>query len=305
MERLTVRIPATAANLGPGYDTFGLALGLYNTFSAAPADEWTVKISGEGADTLARDSGNYVARAMALGLSRAGSDIKAAHIECTNGVPTGRGLGSSAVAIVGGLMLADALTDGALGQDGVFALAVEMEGHSDNVAAAVYGGFTIGWDDGVPHARSVTMSGGLAAVVVIAERELSTTRARDMLPGTVPHSDAAFNAARAGLVIAGVMSGDRELLAAGLHDRLHQPYRAAEVPDMERVTAALRAAGCEGAVLSGAGPTIVGLVLAEDDGRAFERARGVCESALAPLSMIPGRRPPVALAIDRLGATRL
>ncbi|MBU4555481.1 MAG: homoserine kinase [Actinobacteria bacterium] len=269
MERVTVRVPATTANLGPGYDTFGLALGLYNTFSATPAAEWAVEISGEGAETLARDSANYVARAMSLGLTRAGSDIKAAHIECSNAVPPGRGLGSSAVAIVAGLMLADALTDGALGRDRVFALAVEMEGHADNVAAAVYGGFTIGWDDGAPQARSVTMAGGLATVVVIAERELSTTRARDMLPSTVPHADAAFNAAHAGLVIAGVMSGDRELLAAGLHDRLHQPYRAAEVPDLARVTAALRAAGCEGAVLSGAGPTIVGLVLAEDDERAL------------------------------------
>ncbi|MDP2234054.1 MAG: homoserine kinase [Actinomycetota bacterium] len=305
MERVTVRVPATTANLGPGYDTFGLALGLYNTFSATPAAEWAVEISGEGADTLARDSANYVARAMSLGLTRAGSDIKAAHIECSNEVPPGRGLGSSAVAIVAGLMLADALTDGALGRDRVFALAVEMEGHADNVAAAVYGGFTIGWDDGAPRARSVTMAGGLATVVVIAERELSTTRARDMLPSTVPHADAAFNAAHAGLVIAGVMSGDRELLAAGLHDRLHQPYRAAEVPDLNRVTAALRAAGCEGAVLSGAGPTIVGLVLAEDDERAFERALGVCELALAPLSMIPGRRPPLALVIDRHGAMRL
>ncbi|MDO9108094.1 MAG: homoserine kinase [Coriobacteriia bacterium] len=305
MERVVVRVPATTANLGPGYDAFGLALGLYSTFSATPAAEWAVETSGEGADTLARDSGNYVARAMALGLKKTGSDIKAARIECSNEVPPGRGLGSSAVAIVGGLMLADALTDGALGRDGVFALAVEMEGHVDNVAAAVYGGFTIGWNDGAPQARSVAMPGGLATVVVIAERELSTAHARNMLPAMVPHADAAFNAAHAGLVIAGVVSGDRELLAAGLCDRLHEPYRSAEVPDFARVTAALRAAGCEGAVLSGAGPTIVGLVVAEDDKRAFDRACGVCELALAPLSMIPGRRPPLALAIDRHGAIRL
>lgn len=305
MERATVKVPATTANVGPGYDAFGLALGLYNTFSATPAPEWTVEVHGEGEGSLRADSGNRVAVALASGLAEAGSDVRAAHLVTRNEVPPGRGLGSSAAAIVGGLMLADALTGGALGRDRVFRMAAEMEGHADNVAAAVYGGFTIGWDDGEPHARSLTPAGGLAAVVVIADWELPTAQSRGMLPELVPHADAAFNVSRAALVAAAIATGDRELLAAGLHDRLHERYRGAAVHDFELVTAALRAAGCDGAVLSGAGPTILGLVIAENDERALDRAFGVCESSALPLSAVGGRRPALALPVDRVGAHRV
>ena len=298
----TVRVPATTANVGPGYDTFGLALGLYNTFTATPAQEWSVEVTGEGAGSLRTDCENRVAQALALGLAEAGSPITAARLETHNMIPTGRGLGSSAAAIVGGLMLADALSGGTLGSDRVFALAAQMEGHADNVAAAVCGGFTPGWNDGEAHARSLTPAGGLAAVVVIADWELSTASARGMLPEQVPHADAAFNAAHAALVAAAVATGDRELLVAGLHDRLHERYRIAAVHDFELVTAALRASGCDGAVLSGAGPTILGLVMAADDARAMDRALEACTIAAGPLSTVGGRRTPLALAVDRVGA---
>jgi len=302
MNSVTVRVPATTANVGPGYDAFGLALGLYNTFSATPAQEWSVEVTGEGADTLRTDADNRVAQALARGLAEAGSPIRAARLETHNDIPTGRGLGSSAAAIVGGLMLADALSGGSLGRDRVFELAAGMEGHSDNVAAAVYGGFTLGWDDGTPHARSLAPAGGLAAVVVIADWELPTVQSRGMLPDTVPHADAAFNAAHAALVAAAVATGDRELLAAGLHDRIHESYRSAAVHDFELVTAALLAAGCDGAVLSGAGPTILGLVMAQDDTRAMDRALEACTVAASPLSAVGGRRAPLVLAVDRVGA---
>lgn len=305
MDRVTVRVPATTANVGPGYDAFGLALGLYNTFSATPAQEWTVEVHGEGEGSLVADSSNRVARALASGLAEAGSSITAAHLVTRNEVPPGRGLGSSAAAIVGGLMLADELTGGGLGRDRVFSMAAEMEGHADNVAAAVYGGFTVGWDDGQPHARSLAPAGGLAAIVVIADWELPTAQSRGMLPESIPHADAAFNVSRAALVAAAIATGDRELLAAGLHDRLHERYRGAAVHDFELVTAALRASGCDGAVLSGAGPTVLGLVMAETDDRALERARGVCESAAAMLATVGGRRAPIALPVDRTGAHRV
>jgi len=123
-----------------------------------------------------------------------------------------------------------------------------------------------------------------------------------MLPDQVPHADAAFNAAHAALVAAAVATGDRELLVAGLHDRLHERYRSAAVHDFELVTAALRAAGCDGAVLSGAGPTILGLVMAADDERAMDRALEACAIAAGPLSTVGGRRAPLALAVDRIGA---
>jgi len=302
MDSATVRVPATAANLGPGYDTFGLALALHNTFSATPADEWSVEVSGEGAGTLRTDGENRVAQALALGLAEAGSPVKAARLKTHNEIPTGRGLGSSAAAIVGGLMLADALSGGTLGRDRIFELAASMEGHSDNVAAALFGGFTLGWDDGAPHARALAPAGGLAAVVVIAEWELPTAQSRGMLPDVVPHADAAFNASRAALVAAAMATGDRELLAAGLHDRIHERYRSAAVHDFELVTAALRAAGCDGAVLSGAGPTILGLVMAPDDAQAVDRALEACAVAASPLSAVGGRLAPLVLAVDRVGA---
>ncbi len=305
MERVTIRTPATSANVGPGYDAFGLALGLYNTFSASPADEWSVEITGEGAASLRTDAGNRVAESMRVALAEAGSDIRAAHIVCRNEVPTGRGLGSSAAAIVGGLMLADALAGGVLGKERVFELAAGIEGHSDNVAAATWGGFTLGWEDDGPRARVLAPDCGIAAIAVIAEWELPTAQSRGMLPESVAHADAVFNVSRAGLLVAGLATGDREMFAAGLADRLHQRYRASAVRDFELVTATLMASGCDGAVLSGAGPTIIGLVMAEDDDRALERARGVCEAAAHPLSAVGGRRAPLALPIDREGARRV
>lgn len=297
-----VRVPATTANLGPGYDAFGLALGLYDTFSAEPAPTWSVTVTGEGSDRFATDGSNVVARAMATGLAAVGHE-GAARIVCENGIPPGRGLGSSAAAIVGGLLLADEMSGGKLGRQGVFEQATRLEGHSDNVAAALLGGFTIGWEDRVPQTASIDPALGLAAVVVIAEWELPTKQARGMLPARVPHADAAFNVAHAGLVAAGMATGRDELLRAGLRDRLHEPYRLAAVHDFELVTAALLDAGVEGAVLSGAGPTVLGLVAGETDDAAFLRAGQIAERAAVPLSVIGGRRAPMALRIDRTGAT--
>ncbi|MDP2401493.1 MAG: homoserine kinase, partial [Actinomycetota bacterium] len=148
MDAVTIRVPASAANLGPGYDAFGLALGLYNTFSAQPAEEWHVDVRGEGAGRLATDGHNRVAQAMKRAFREIGPDApRAARITCDNRIPTARGLGSSAAAIVGGLVLADAMCGSPLGRDRLLELAVELEGHPDNVAAALLGGFTIGWSD--------------------------------------------------------------------------------------------------------------------------------------------------------------
>lgn len=302
---VSLRVPATSANVGPGYDAFALALGLYDVFTAELADAWSVESQGEGSDALSRGVDNAIARAMAEGFRAAGLADRCARIACRNDIPMGRGLGSSAAAIVGGLMLADALCDGALGRGLIFELASRLEGHSDNVAAALYGGFTLGWEQGgVPHAAPLAPAGGLAAVAVIADWELPTTQSRGMLPGSVTHEDAAFNAGRAGLVAAGIATGREELLAAGLADRLHEPYRAEAVHDFELVTSSLVAAGATGAVLSGAGPTVLGLVTGVDDEAAFARAQQVAATSAGPLSAIGSRRPPLALRVDRDGARR-
>jgi homoserine kinase len=301
-----VRVPASSANLGPGYDSFGLALALYDLFTAEPADAWSVEVGGEGEAELSHGADNQVARAMARLFAEVGSDIPAARLVCTNGIPTGRGLGSSSAAIVGGLVLADALADSALPREELLRLATELEGHPDNVAAALYGGLTVCWSsDGEPSCALLQPGRGLAAVAVVSDVPLPTKTARAMLPASVPHADAAFNAGRAGVLVAGLLLGERLMLAEGLQDRLHEPYRAVAITDLADVRAALLAAGADGAALSGAGPTVIGLVTGADDDAARARAEEVAEAAAGPVAGLPGRRQPLALGIDRTGAVLL
>jgi homoserine kinase len=302
--RFSVRVPASSANLGPGYDSFGIALALYNEFDADPAEEWSVEVHGEGADHLRVDSGNLVARAALETLEGLDAPPTAARIVCRNGIPTGRGLGSSSAAIVGGIMLGYLLAGHEPDREGVFRLADRIEGHPDNVGAAVWGGFTVSYPDaGRDRCASVPIVGGLAAVVVARDTPLRTSEARALLPEFVPHADAAFNAAHAGLTVAGFILGRADLVRAGLEDRLHEQYRSAAIEDLAEVRSVLIEAGADGAALSGAGPTVVGIVTAGDDGVALARAREVAAAATASVGRIAGRRAPMALPIDRAGAT--
>lgn len=300
-----VSIPATSANLGPGFDSFGLALSLYNRFSATLAGEWRVEVIGEGEGTLSRGPDNRVARSMTRVFAEAGTPGLAASIRCENLIPPGAGLGSSAAAIVGGLMLGNELAGAGLDRETLLGLATELEGHPDNVAAALYGGFTISWTEpGARGPRCVRLepAGGLAAVVVGARMPLATDVSRGLLPATVSHADAAFSAGRAGLLVAGIALGDAHALAAGLADRIHEPYRAVAVADLEAVRAALVEAGASGAVLSGGGPTVIGLVGGADDGDALRRAGAVAHAARGSIASMPGRSEPVALGVSRAGA---
>jgi homoserine kinase len=307
MPAAAVRVPASSANLGPGYDSFGLALGLYDIFTAEPADEWAVEVGGEGEGELSTGPDNQVARAMARVFDLAGSDVRAAHVVCENGVPTGRGLGSSSAAIVGGLVLANALAGAPLSREELLRQATLLEGHPDNVAAALFGGLTVCWSDArdEPNCAALQPAAGLAAVVAVSDAPLPTTAARKMLPAAVPHADAAFNAGRAGLLVAGLLLASPEMVDAGLADRLHEPYRAAVIADLATVRDALTSAGANGAALSGAGPTVIGLVMAEDDDAALARAREVAGRAGELLADVAGRRAPLALGIDRSGAVLL
>jgi len=297
-----ILVPASSANLGPGYDSFGLALGLYNEFEAELAEEWSVRVGGEGAARLASDATNQVARAMARVFAEAGMPDLAADVACHNGIPVGLGLGSSAAAIVGGLVLGDLLSGGHLGRRRLLELAAEIEGHADNVAAALHGGFTVTSSaSGSITCAHVNPTGGLAVIVVMGERELATATARSALPPSVPHADAAANAGAAALVALGLATGSREFLEAGLHDSIHERYREPLVPDLGAVRSLLEAIGAGPAVLSGAGPTVVALVQDLTDERALERARALAEVARTALSGV-GRGRVLALPIDRLGA---
>lgn len=301
---VTVRVPASTANLGSGYDAFGLALSRFNRVTATLAEPgvWEVSVSGEGEKRRPAGRDNLVIVAMRR-LFDAVGDTRGASVACDNAIPFGRGLGSSSAAIVGGLVVANELTGAALPAAELFRLAADLEGHPDNVAAALFGGFTICWtEDGTPRTTHIDPPRGLAAVIVVSEHRLSTRRARALLPESVPHADAAFDAGRAGLLAAGLALGRADLIGPGMSDRLHEPYRATAITDLEVVRRALLEAGADGAALSGAGPTVIGLVSGADDADALERAREVAERASGPLARCAGRRTPEVIAVDRGGA---
>ena len=261
-----VRTPATSANLGPGFDSFGLALGLYDDVVVRVAESGLhVDIAGEGADSLARDERHLVVRAMRAAFDRLGGQPRGLEVVCANRIPHGRGLGSSSAAICAGIVAARAVTVGGaeqLDDAALLALASEIEGHPDNVAACLLGGFTIAWtegDHGDQDARAVTLAPSelIAPVVFIPADPVLTEVARGLLPATVPHADAAANVGRAALFVEAVTRRP-ELLFPATEDRLHQDYRSPAMPHSAALVAELRARGVAAAI-SGAGPTVLAL----------------------------------------------
>jgi len=302
---VTVRVPATSANLGSGFDSFGLALGVHNTVSAelSVSDEWHVQVLGEGENDEAVRRDNRVVEAMVRLFAEAGRPEQAAHVWCRNDVPIGRGLGSSSAAIVGGLVAANELIGRPFGRADLFRMAATLEGHPDNVAAALAGGFTMCWGNGEPEFAHIDPAAGLAAVCMVSAGPLSTKKARELLPAVVPHDDAAFNVGRAGLLTAGIALGRRDLIGPGMRDRLHEPYRLEAVPDLDAVCEVLIVAGADGAALSGSGPTVIGLVCGDDDADALSRAVRVAERSAELLGGTGHERRPLVVAVDRVGAT--
>ncbi len=255
---VTVRVPASSANLGPGFDALGLALTLFDDVTAEVlADGLEVDVVGEGCDSVPTDEDNLVLRSMYAAFDVLGGRPPGLHLRCDNAIPHGRGLGSSAAAIVGGICLARALVSdgsGRLGDAAIYQLASDLEGHPDNVAAAVFGGLTVAWRDGA--AAGVERLDASAEVTVFVPPDaVSTERARGLLPEDVPHGDAAYNAGRAALLVVALTSAPDRLLAA-TDDRLHQSYRAAAMPDSYELMQELRADGVA-AIISGAGPTVL------------------------------------------------
>ncbi|MFC0503158.1 homoserine kinase [Micromonospora costi] len=257
-----VRVPATSANLGPGFDALGLALGLHDDVAAeiAPAGV-RVTVTGEGAGELPGDDRHLVVRAMRAAFGRLGGEPSGLVVECVNRIPQARGLGSSSAAIVAGLLLARALVadgDSRLDDAAVLRLAAELEGHPDNVAPCLLGGFTLAWTEPAG-ARAVTrrVADGVRPTVFVPTERGLTAAARAALPATVPHGDAALTAGRAALLVH-ALTVDPALLFPATVDRLHQDYRAAGMPGTAALVSALRAAGVA-AVVSGAGPTVLAL----------------------------------------------
>lgn len=256
----TVRVPGTSANLGPGFDSLGLAVSLYDTLSITTLDtpELEFELSGEGVEELPRDASHLVVKTLDLALERLGYSRAGLRVTAANVLPHGRGLGSSASAIVAAIMAANALVADADQQDSawIFQLASELEGHPDNVAPAIFGAVALSWWEGEGYSSAkLTPSDLVVPVVAIPNIEVKTERARGMLPATVPHADAAANSGRSALLMH-ALTADPSLLLAGTRDYLHQDYRAAAMPESAALIAKLRAAGYA-AFISGAGPTVM------------------------------------------------
>lgn len=252
-----VTVPASTANLGPGFDCLGLALGLHNTIELMPDEAAEFEISGEGSDHLPRDAANLVARAASAVFEKTGQAGQRFRFRMTNRIPVAMGLGSSAAAIVGGLVAANAALGGRLSRDELLRMAVGLEGHPDNVAAALYGGLVL-----VSRWRDELMLRALEAppwrvAIAAPEMRLSTAAARAALPERVPHADAVFNIGRAALVVKALEQADFDLLGWAMTDRLHQPYRRRLIPGYDQATAAARRAGAAAVALSGAGPALI------------------------------------------------
>lgn len=260
--RVRVRVPATSANLGPGFDALGLALSLYDEVSARIGlPGYRVSVTGEGAGELPGDETHLVVRAMLAAFDELGERPAGVDVECVNRIPQARGLGSSSAAIVAGVQLARALTvDGQTRLDDTAALrlAARLEGHPDNVAPCLLGGFTIAWTEETG-SIAVTLAPvkGVQPTVFVPEERGLTAEARAALPATVPHADAALTAGRAALLVH-ALTTDPALLLPATEDRLHQGYRAPGMPATAALVDALRAAGVA-AVVSGAGPTVLAL----------------------------------------------
>lgn len=260
--RVSVDAPATSANLGPGFDALGLAVQLYNRFdvSLREDDELHVFAGGEGCREVPLDRRHLVVKAMAEAFDRVGEKLPGLDLHCENDIPHARGLGSSSSAIVGGVAAAAALLgrtgpDGGPDRDWIYQIAADMEGHPDNVAPCVFGGYTVAYrDDDTWGVARLTPDERILPVLCVPGWKLSTERARGLLPETVSHTDAAFNAGRAALMTAAVC-GQPESLYSATRDRLHESYRSPAMPRTLSLIEDLREHEKLAAVVSGAGPT--------------------------------------------------
>jgi homoserine kinase len=294
---VTVKVPATTANLGPGFDTLGLALAIYDELTVTVRDEpgATVNVSGIGKGEVPTDETNLVVRSIAHVFAKYGQPMPGLDLIARNIIPHGRGLGSSGAAIVSGIVAAKGLLEGIVELDALalLSLATELEGHPDNVAPCLFGGLTIAWTtpEG-PQYKKLIVHRGVSPLVLVPDTTMSTALARSLQPESVPHADAIFNVSRSTLLIAALIQSP-ELLLAATEDKLHQNYRATAMPETDRLIRLLRENGFP-AVVSGAGPSI--LVLCSDPGQRLAAAELAATHSATPWQSL-------VLAVDFKGAT--
>ncbi len=258
--KVSVFIPATSANMGPGFDCMGIALDLWNELHVESADGVTIDIAGYGATDLARDENNLVIQCMKMLFARCGRPFPGVSLRMVNRIPIASGLGSSAAALVGGLLAANALLDAPFSRGEILHIAAQDEGHPDNVAPAFLGGAVLAYvhEDGVTTV-TLPLRDNFSFVVVTPAFALLTEQARSVLPPLVSRKDAVFNIAHASFLTAALTTGNVSLLKKALADRLHQDARKSLIPGFDAVVQAARRAGAVGTVLSGAGPTLLSI----------------------------------------------
>jgi homoserine kinase len=272
VEKITVRIPATIANLGPGFDCLGIALDIYNELTLARSDKSALAVSGEGSNSIPLGKGNKIFQSIIAFYREIGRMSPELSISAHNNIPLARGLGSSATVIVGGLMAANILEAQPLSDEGLFSLAVQLEGHADNVAPALFGGgqLVIREDNRWLH-FSFPLPVQLKVVLFIPDFEMPTDKARAILAPEVSREEAVYNLGRVALLMLALTEGRPDYLGLATQDKLHQPQRQALFPAMEGIFKSALEAGAWGAFLSGAGSTIAALVTkkAQDIGEAM------------------------------------
>jgi len=254
-----VQVPATTTNLGPGFECLGISLQLYNTVEMARANTGlTIEAQGEDASEIARDESNIVYRAAMRLFKQTDSVPRGLRIRLINNIPVAKGLGSSAAAVVGGLIAANILSGNKLTQKEILAMAMAMEGRCDNVAPAFLGGIvvSIAIEGEIKYVKIAPLT-GLKVIVVIPDYFIPAKAEKDIVPQLVSMQDAVFNLGRLAFLITSLCQGDLSLLSIAMEDRLHQPYRSTLVPGTRKVLAAARLAGARGVCLGGAGPSLL------------------------------------------------
>ena len=294
--KVSVRVPATSANLGPGFDTLGIALAYYDDLevTAAKPGTLTIEVEGEGKGQVPNDASHLVVRAILETFKRAGQQAPGLILKAKNRIPHGGGLGSSGAAVVSGIMAAKGLLEGiaVISDKTMLDIATEFENHPDNVAPALFGGLSIAWEDEQgPHTKKLSVHRGVSPLVLVSATKMSTALARSLQPESVPHEDAVFNVSRSALLVAAMVQSP-ELLFAATEDRLHQSYRATAMPETEALIRTLRKEG-HAAVVSGAGPSV--LVLASDPAQRL-KAKELAEKTHPQWQAL-------LLAVDNKGAT--
>lgn len=259
IKKAIAQIPASTTNLGSGFDTLGLAVQLYSKVKLERINRGIeITVKGESADKIPSDTTNLAYVAVKEVFSRAGKNTDGFRITLTNGIPPSHGFGGSGTAILGGLLTANLFCGEFLSKAEILKIATEMEGHPDNVSASLLGGFVVSCiDDGSVYCVKLPFSDDIKLVFVIPDFNLSTKKAREVLPKTVSLRDAVYNLSRSSLLVAAVSTGNSEILNIGMKDCLHQKYRTHLIPGLTEVFSAGLNAGALSVVLSGAGPTVV------------------------------------------------